>query len=827
MIELNTVNKYFNRHKRNQIHAIDNTSIKLEDTGLVALLGPSGCGKTTMLNAIGGLDKISGGSIFINGQKISSRFQGKVDRIRNLNVGYIFQDYKLVDNLTVYDNISIALKMIGIRDKKEINKRIEYILEKVGLEKYKRRPAGMLSGGERQRVGIARALAKDPDIILADEPTGNLDSKNSLEVMKIIKAISKDRLVVLVTHEQDLAKFYASRIIEIQDGKVIKDYENDDVSELDYQIDNNFYLKDFEDKRDFKDDKTKIHIYADKKDDISLDIVVKNGNIYIRSNHSNDKVEVVDENSSIEFVNDSYKQIKKNDIEKYEFNFKEVIDTSKKKRYSSLFNPISLIINGFQKIISSPFIKKAMYSGFALSGFFIVYALSSVSAAYNIKDIDFVDINRHYVSVATDAKSIKVQRKLEELEGVKYVIPGSSKINVDIDLSEFYQTNGRTASIAVSLTDLETANKDNVIFGRYPENDKEVLLDRMIIDKILNPKVSDMNTYNFGSLNIKSVEDIVGRKLNFNSEFLFDFTIVGIVDDSSPSIYVNNKYFQNILSLNSSKVEEGGYFGYGEMSTYSNDENSVYDYELIKDRINLKEGRFPQNEYETIVHIDNKEMYKLNKDIDVKVGDKKLKVVGYYTSKYPYKYFLVNNKTIEISNINKINNFSIYTDELDKVVNEVKELGYTNVKDSYSNSRAVYVANQKESMNRALTVSVIIILISFIEIFLMIRSSFLSRIKEVGIYRAIGAKKVDIYKMFLGEIIAITTMFAVPGILVGFYVFERLSHIKFISAMFYVNSFVVIASFVLVYALNLIVGLLPVFNVIRKRPAEILARNDL
>ncbi len=827
MIELNTVNKYFNRHKRNQIHAIDNTSIKLEDTGLVALLGPSGCGKTTMLNAIGGLDRISGGSIYINGQKISSRFQGKVDRIRNLNVGYIFQDYKLVDNLTVYDNISIALKMIGIRDKKEINKRIEYILEKVGLEKYKRRPAGMLSGGERQRVGIARALAKDPDIILADEPTGNLDSKNSLEVMKIIKAISKDRLVVLVTHEQDLAKFYASRIIEIQDGKVIKDYENDDVSELDYQIDNNFYLKDFEDKRDFKDDKTKIHIYADKKDDLSLDIVVKNGNIYIRSNHSNDKVEVVDENSSIEFVNDSYKQIKKNDIEKYEFNFKEVIDTSKKKRYSSLFNPISLIINGFQKIISSPFIKKAMYSGFALSGFFIVYALSSVSAAYNIKDIDFVDINRHYVSVATDAKNIKVQRKLEGLEGVKYVIPGSSKINVDIDLSEFYQTNGRTASIAVSLTDLETVNKDSVIFGRYPENDKEVLLDRMIIDKILNPNITDANSYYFGSLNIRSVEDIVGRKLNFNSEFLFDFEIVGIVDDNSPSIYVNNKYFQNILSLNSSRVEEGGgYFGFAEVS-YSNDENSVYDYELIKDRINLKEGRFPQNEYETIVHIDNKEIYKLNKDIDVKVGDKKLKVVGYYTSKYPYKYFLVNNKTIEISNINKLNNFSIYTDELDKVVNEVKELGYTNVKDSYSNSRAVYVANQKESMNRALTVSVIIILISFIEIFLMIRSSFLSRIKEVGIYRAIGAKKIDIYKMFLGEIIAITTMFAVPGILVGFYVFDRLSHIKFISSMFYVNSFVIIAAFVLVYALNLIVGLLPVFNVIRKRPAEILARNDL
>ena len=201
MIKLRGVNKYFNKGKKNEIHVINDTTLNLGTKGLVALLGPSGCGKTTMLNAIGGLDKVNGGDIFVDGVKITGRSTSKVDEIRNLNIGYIFQDYKLVDNMTVYENVAMVLRMIGIRDEEEIRKRIEYILQTLGIYRYRNRMADMLSGGERQRVGIARAIAKNPKIIIADEPTGNLDSANTIEIMNIIKAISRDRLVVLVTHE--------------------------------------------------------------------------------------------------------------------------------------------------------------------------------------------------------------------------------------------------------------------------------------------------------------------------------------------------------------------------------------------------------------------------------------------------------------------------------------------------------------------------------------------------------------------------------------------------------------------------------------------------
>ena len=236
MVKLERVNKFFNKRKKNEIHVINNTSIDMQSQGMIALLGPSGCGKTTLLNVIGGLDKVNSGQVFINGQRITGRRTAKIDQIRNLNVGYIFQNYNLVDNMTVFDNVAIALQMVGVKDKKEIEDKVNYVLEKVGMYRYRNRYADMLSGGERQRVGIARAIVKNPAIVIADEPTGNLDSKNTLEVMNIIKAISADKLVILVTHEEKLADFYASRIIRILDGKVVSDELNDHANNLDYRI---------------------------------------------------------------------------------------------------------------------------------------------------------------------------------------------------------------------------------------------------------------------------------------------------------------------------------------------------------------------------------------------------------------------------------------------------------------------------------------------------------------------------------------------------------------------------------------------------------------
>ena len=234
----------------------------------------------------------------------------------------------------------------------------------------------MLSGGERQRVGIARAIVKNPNIVIADEPTGNLDSKNSLEIMNIIKAISKDRLVILVTHEVELAKFYASRIIELQDGTVLKEYENTDSKDLDYRIDNKFYLKDFEKHENINKGNVNIDIYSQKEDNLNLKIIVKNGNIYIKSNLQ--KVEVIDETSSIELVDDNYKKIDKTIYQEYNYNLKDIINPNIKQKYSSIYSIAKSIINGFKKIMNYSILKKILLIGFFVSAMFVVYSLSLI-----------------------------------------------------------------------------------------------------------------------------------------------------------------------------------------------------------------------------------------------------------------------------------------------------------------------------------------------------------------------------------------------------------------------------------------------------------------
>ena len=437
MIKLENVNKYFYRHKKNEIHVIDNTTVEFGKNGLVALLGQSGCGKTTLLNAIGGLDKVNKGKIYINGKRITNKRSSTIDKIRNLNIGYIFQDYYLVDNMSVFDNVALSLKINGIKNKEEIKKRVNYVLEKVGMYRYRNRYANMLSGGERQRVGIARAIVKDPQIIIADEPTGNLDSKNSLVVMNIIKAISKDRLVILVTHERELAEFYASRILEIEDGKIKNDRNNSHTNDLDYKIDNKIYLKDFKTQSKIDNKNIDINYYSDTKEDIKLNIIVQNGNIYIESST---KVEVVDEDSSIEIVDDHYQKISKSIYEEYDFDFNKVVDKKIKPKYSSIFNPITLLSNGFKKVRDYSAMKKLLLFGFLASGLFITYSACSIFGILNVKDEDFIGKNKNYLTVSLNKISVTEFVSYEKEDVVNYILPSDSSVSFDIKFDDYYQT---------------------------------------------------------------------------------------------------------------------------------------------------------------------------------------------------------------------------------------------------------------------------------------------------------------------------------------------------------------------------------------------------
>ena len=229
MLKLENIKKDY-KSGDTTVQALKGINIQFRKSEFVSILGQSGCGKTTLLNIIGGLDRYTSGDLIING-KSTKKFKDKEwDAYRNYSVGFVFQSYNLIPHQTILSNVELALTLSGVSRKERKHRAIK-ALEQVGLGEQIHKKPNQLSGGQMQRVAIARALVNNPDIILADEPTGALDTKTSVQIMEILKEISKDKLIIMVTHNPELAEKYSTRVIKILDGVITDDsnsYENKD-----------------------------------------------------------------------------------------------------------------------------------------------------------------------------------------------------------------------------------------------------------------------------------------------------------------------------------------------------------------------------------------------------------------------------------------------------------------------------------------------------------------------------------------------------------------------------------------------------------------------
>ena len=221
MLELKKINKSYKTANFIQ-HALNDVTLQFRTNEFVSILGPSGSGKTTLLNIIGGLDRYDSGDLIINHKSTKNYKENDWNAYRNNCIGFIFQNYNLINHISILENVEMGMTLSGVSNKIK-RKRALDALDRVGLSEHSHKKPNQLSGGQMQRVAIARALANNPDIILADEPTGALDTKTSEQIMELIKEISKDKLVIMVTHNRELAEKYSTRIVELKDGKLISD----------------------------------------------------------------------------------------------------------------------------------------------------------------------------------------------------------------------------------------------------------------------------------------------------------------------------------------------------------------------------------------------------------------------------------------------------------------------------------------------------------------------------------------------------------------------------------------------------------------------------
>ncbi len=847
MIRINSLEKFFNKGKENEIHVINDVTLELPKSGMVAIFGRSGCGKTTLLNVLGGLDGFSGGSVLIDGNDIKSN----TDEIRNKYVGYIFQNYNLSKGESCFDNVANALRLCGMNDEEEIAKRVNSALANVGMEKYAKRLPDTLSGGQQQRIAIARAIVKSPSIILADEPTGNLDEANTVKVMDLIKAISRDRLVILVTHEANLVAHYCDTVIELADGKVSDIRSNSGASGLRVRDKNNIYLSEYE-RRDIKSSEAEIEYYGDAPDEpLKIRVVNRDGKIYIQV--GNPKAVILDSASEIKLVEGSFEgeNISEGANER-------VVDISaipplEVKKTGKLFNFMSSLKSGYRENFKGgKRSKKFMRLCLMLFAAVIVFMSATFGTAFTEASKAAERYNKNTFYVYSNDGDVAAGL----LEGAKNPDTGIDFISTkrtyplrdtvisfnagafetfNTDTYDVFDNDTFSKPFSANAVMLDTTlTKDlPLLAGRNPEKESEILISSALADKLIE---------NSSLGYVKNYEDTVGfiLKTRINNE---QPAVCGVVASPESAIYLNPMTLARSLNARAPVfVYPASDYGISVLSGEAicviaetdvnipeSGEGKVLGMSFkISEKIQInreEDGKISSLSFHEAAYLvsdeDYMELSKRNGDSD--------SIVSYEVTDYHYTDHLLIPKNIlsyaMIHSNNPEATAKWLSDNYGNIETPMRELP------ALMTPGAVYdemISEYKsEIFIGAVSIIVVILLMSLCMYFIM-RSSLISRIKEVGIYRAIGVSKKNLVFKFFAEalLLALLTVF-IGYILSGAFIYACLGISSLVSSIFYYPLWMAASILLILIAVTIFAGILPVLLLLRKTPSEILAKYDI
>lgn len=563
MIDIRGLNKYFNKGRQNEIHVVDNIDLTLPEKGMVAIFGASGCGKTTLLNVIGGLDRFASGSVSVHGENIREN----TDDVRNRYIGYIFQNYNLNKEDSCFDNIATALRLCGVTDENEIEKRVIAALKNVDMEKYKGRTPDTLSGGQQQRIAIARAIVKNPPVILADEPTGNLDEANTVMIMDLLKSISKDHLVLLVTHEANLVDYYCDTVIKLSDGHIDEIRDNLEANGYEARDKNHIYLGELE-KNSISDDKnSRVEYYGPApKEPVKIRIVNNNGQMYVEIETKSARV--LDETSEIRLVEGVYEEKTNKEAKEQNIDLSDLPPVNATKT-GALFTVKSSIKSGYKANFKNNKKGKKLLRG-CLFLFAVVIVFMTANFGTSINTImnatDAYNHNTFYVPVSNP----EVSKLLYESVGsgasaIDFItlMPGSPTMIADSEIGfrvgSFetfkafdYENNFKTNAVYLSAdmikdAELVAGKKDNL-------SQEEIVISTQVADKLLEKaSVGYVTEY----------EDLLGLISTNLSSDNKSCRIAGIVKKSEPVIYMDEfalarYYLRSFRASNAQPAEAYG-----------------------------------------------------------------------------------------------------------------------------------------------------------------------------------------------------------------------------------------------------------------------------
>lgn len=875
MIKLENINKYYFKGERHQIHVVNNVTLEFPNAGFVTILGVSGSGKTTLLNIIGGLDKFDSGSITYDDKVFNKYDMDEIDALRNEKMGYIFQNYLLINNFTVYDNLKVALEAMDVLDAQEQNKRIEHALKSVGLFKYRKKKVKNLSGGQMQRVSIARCIVKDSEVIIADEPTGNIDSENTIQIMNILKKLSETKLVILVTHEMNIARYYSDRIIQIKDGKIISDGLVSNNGSLNTQTDRKIYLGDLNNEK-ASTNKLNFELYVDEKSTESdLIIAVRNDTIYVKSSK---KIVNVSE-SSIEFIDDCYKEpvdvVKDFHFDTSWYQKPEVVD--KKKFFKTNFingllefknqgksKIVFIIINiilGFligncfvnlgkfthvnQSEITNDFIgqvvtnKKTVYEPFAPNNDNNLYSdafeeglvdtivpFSNETAYITFKD-NFVFHEEHMVNnwgypYQDDLKVIVGKRPYNN-----QIVIGTKLADMLLDIYGYgkndynkllgLEYNGYLISGVVENDTMSVYYNPMLIYYGVKQNSRN---DFHMIGNLNNYEgayelISGNNPLNNNEV---IIDKVLAEEININ---ISDMIKLGDNDYKVVGLYKEN----NLVDLPSVLTTNVNLTG----KTINLIDNSLYRTSYVYSFIYL-----PKNEYEILsgrAPITGNECI-VNAEANLSIGEsiKGYKIVGIYNKNYEsgtlgsdYMY----DNIIILNGENLLRNDFITFIFTDDAVDYFKEKNCRVL--SLSEYQKIALRKQHNIDNIGLlVVSLFLLGVVVLLTYLTNRSRIINEIKTIGVYRSIGKSRKCLVYQKLGYNILMTSVSTVIGY-VAAWIFSGFSNsmTKMFQEVVPTNPLIVILGIIVLYVIGIFIGLIPTKALIKKTPSEINSKYDI
>ena len=793
MLELKKITKLY----PSGVEALKGIDIKFRKSEFVSILGQSGCGKTTLLNIIGGLDRYTSGDLIINGKSTKEFKDKEWDAYRNYSIGFVFQSYNLIPHQSVLSNVELALTLSGV-SKSERKKKAIKALEDVGLKEQINKRPNELSGGQMQRVAIARALVNDPDIILADEPTGALDTKTSVQIMEILKKISKDKLIIMVTHNPELAEKYSSRIIRVLDGVVTDD--------------SNPYNGENEGKLTAKNGKTSMSFFTALA--LSLNnLMTKKGRTLLTSFAGSIGIIGIALILSLSNGVQSYiKKVEEDTLSSYPITIQEsTIDVS------SMLEGLMGNNNEDEKVYDA----NKIYSKNVMTDM-----MSSVSAKVQSNNLEELKkyLDNEDTNIKENSTAIQYGYNLQlnvynsnTENGIVQVNP--STVMEKIGMKSSTENSQMSQMMSYSSNDVWTEMIDNqellntqydLVAGKWAGNYDEVML---IVGK--DNKVSDYTLYTLGMLKQGELEDkmkkiMKGETVEENeiSEYSFDEIL-----DMKFKLFLNTDYYEKDKNIwidkssdeeymkekikNSEDLKVVGIIRKNEESVTNEDisgiiayrsdlithlENKINETEIVKEQKEDKEHNiFTGMEFQNNSSSTSFDYSKLDEEQQKYIAslskEELTNLMQNYTENAGISYE-DNLKKLGSVDLNVPTSINIYPKDFDAkevITQEIENYNNKQKDDGKEENTIIYTDIVGIMMNSVSTIINVIsyVLIAFVSISLVVSSimigiityiSVLERTKEIGILRAIGASKKDISRVFNAETFIVGFVAGILGI---------------------------------------------------------------